>query len=82
MNQIPKLDRQTGRTTRLADEYVQMVLANKNWTQIVDHVYQHAATQRLFSIVKRRIKMEHPSAYPHMGFRHSGLTIFYDANGR
>lgn len=80
MNQIPKLDRQTGRTTRLADEYVQMVFNNKNWIQVVDHMYKHAATERLFNIVRKRINREHTSAYIHMDFRHSGLTIYYDVN--
>lgn len=77
MTQTPKLDRQTGRTTRLADDHVQMIfnnINNKHWIHVIDHWYSHDASDRLVEIVQRRIRIEHASVYHKMIFR--GHNIF------
>lgn len=56
-------DRRTGRTTRLADEYVQRLFKDRH-VIVVDHWHEgkngnHNEDRRLLDIICRRLKMEH-----------------------
>lgn len=50
----------TGRTTRLADDYIQQLFKNiGNWVLVVDHFPIHKATEGLVDIIANRLISEH-----------------------
>lgn len=54
-------ERCTGRTTRLADEYIQKLFENEGkWVFIRDHHDATIATYMLCNIIDKRINFEHP----------------------
>lgn len=62
MTQIPFIDRHiaSGRTTRLADKYIQKLFDNPGeWVRISDHFPGRKADEMLMVKVCRRVEMEH-----------------------
>lgn len=54
--------RHTGRTTRLADDYIQKLFSKPNeWLEIIDHYDSPQSNQVLVNIILRRISLEHPT---------------------
>jgi len=55
-----KENRKTGRTTRLADIYIQE-LFNRGEIYVIDHHPTRQASKYLVDIILRRLEFEHPS---------------------
>ena len=52
--------RDTGRTTRIVDEYIQKIYENKGeWVKIADHHYSAQANKMVADKVAARLKAEH-----------------------
>lgn len=51
--------RRTGKSTRLADAYIQKIFSNKGPVTIRDHSGTSQADLYLFHIIKRRLDIEH-----------------------
>lgn len=52
--------RRVGNTTRLVDAYIQKLFLDGKITHITDHYYTSEAHSRLYDLVVRRLKTEHP----------------------
>jgi hypothetical protein len=65
INEIDELlDRATGRTTRLIDQYVQDIFNHPNeWQKITDHwqdMYPKRTSRHIFDKLMNRLRNEHP----------------------
>ena len=63
LNEAEKMvSRATGRTTRMVDEFIQMLYNERGeWVTIYDHYPSHSADNMILNKVIARMNLEHPS---------------------
>ena len=63
LEQLSELSlRMTGRSTRLADSYIQQLYNNiGEWITIKDHYFTKRADSMLLNIICKRLSVEHPT---------------------
>lgn len=72
--------RQTGKTTRLADEYIQELFTTGH-IKIKDHMGMQDCHDRLFRIIHKRLRNEHPQIISMLNIRECEI-VFKELDNR